>query len=260
MTTSLTPIDSGSLSVPTSSADPFAGLTPTDAPRIEAAMSVALADSTRTVYAHAWRAWERWCATRQITPLPATSAAVCAYLTERAGQGASVAVLDVACSAISYIHRSQGFGDPVVHEAVRLVGRGLRRTLGAAPRRPSTSARRGRDPPDRHRHRPRHPQGRPGRRDHPSRLRLRAAPPELTGLTLADIETRPGGLLLMVRRSKTDPEGHGQVVGVAHGQHALTEPAAALAAWTAVRGRAPGPLFTSLRHWSSPMNRSPAKR
>lgn len=51
-----------------------------------------------------------------------------------------------------------------------------------------------------------------------------------------------------MRRSKTDPEGHGQSVGVAHRQHALTDAVAALAAWTILRGNGPGPLFTSLRH------------
>lgn len=67
MTPSTVP-NTGSLSI--SSADPFAGLTPTDATRIEAAMSAAIADSTRAVYTHAWRAWERWCTTRQITAPP----------------------------------------------------------------------------------------------------------------------------------------------------------------------------------------------
>jgi integrase len=57
----------------------------------------------------------------------------------------------------------------------------------------------------------------------------------------------PTGLLLTVRRSKTDPEARGQVVGVAHGRHAVTDPVAALDAWIAVRGRVPGALFTSLR-------------
>lgn len=71
---------------------------------------------------------------------------------------------------------------------------------------------------------------------------------ELTRLTLEDVETKPGGLLLHVRRSKSDAEGRGQIVGVAHGQHALTDPVAAPASWTAVRGTAPGPLLTSLRN------------
>jgi integrase len=173
---------------------------------------------------------------------------VCAYLTERAERGASASTIDLACSAISYQHRSSGFPDPIGHQAVRQVRRGLR----AAPWAPHHVARHtrsaGRDPPDRHRRRPRHPKG---ARDAALILlgfasALRRS--ELTAMTLADIETRPAGLLLTVRSSKTDPEGRGQVVGVAHGQHALTDPVAAFAAWTAVRGHGPGPLFTSLRH------------
>lgn len=38
---------------------------------------------------------------------------------------------------------------------------------------------------------------------------------ELANLTLADLEPKPGGLLVHLRRSKTDPEAHGQVVGIA---------------------------------------------
>ncbi len=59
--------------------------------------------------------------------------------------------------------------------------------------------------------------------------------------------TKPTGLLITIRRSKTDPEGRGQLVGVAHGRHPGTDPVAALAAWLAARGTAPGPLFTSMR-------------
>jgi len=70
---------------------------------------------------------------------------------------------------------------------------------------------------------------------------------ELAALTLADLEAKPAGLLVRLRRSKTDPERRGQVVGIAHGQHALTDPIATLGAWLAVRGTVPGPVFTSLR-------------
>jgi len=252
MTTSLVPVtDPGSWTSPRLPADPFAGpssgLTDADATRIGAAMIAAHADSTRAVYGYAWRAWERWCGTRGIAPLPAGPLAICAYLTERADQGASVATLDLACSAIAHRHRRHGLTDPIGHEPVRQARRGLRRTLGTAPRRQAR------------------PLGIPeirrivccidrttakGARDAALILLGFAAAlrrSELTALTPADVELKPGGLLLTVRRSKTNPEGRGQIVAVAHGQHAVTGPVAAVAAWRTVRGSAPAPLFTSLR-------------
>ena len=57
---------------------------------------------------------------------------------------------------------------------------------------------------------------------------------------------RVAGLLLTIRQSKMDQEGHGQTVAVAHGQHALTGPVAAVSAWRVVRGGAPGALFTRI--------------
>jgi integrase len=211
-------------------------------------MTAALAESTRTVYAHAWRGWGRWCSTRAVTPLPASAAAICAYLTERADHGASAGTLDGAYSAVSYEHRSHGLDDPTLTEAVRQVRRGLRRTLGTAPQRlarplGTAEIRQIVTPIDRTTPK--------GARDAALILlgfasALRRS--ELTALTLADVEAKPDGVLLHVHRSKTDPDGHGQVVGVAHGQHAATDPVAALATWTAVRGTGPGPLLVSLRN------------
>lgn len=57
---------------------------------------------------------------------------------------------------------------------------------------------------------------------------------------------RPHGVLLTIRRSKTDPYADGQVVAVVHGQHAATDPIAALDAWLRHRGTEPGRVFTSL--------------
>ena len=71
---------------------------------------------------------------------------------------------------------------------------------------------------------------------------------ELTALTLGDVEARR--LLLDLRHSKTDQEGHGEVVGVAHGIHPITDPVAALDVWRGLRGRASRPLFT--RIWVRP--------
>jgi hypothetical protein len=48
------------------------GLTDADAARVAAAISAARAESTRTLYAHAWRQWERWCAAAASRPCPVT--------------------------------------------------------------------------------------------------------------------------------------------------------------------------------------------
>jgi integrase len=62
------------------------------------------------------------------------------------------------------------------------------------------------------------------------------------------MESKPGGLLLHVRQSKTDQHAEGQVVAVACGQYADTDPLATLDAWLDCRGREAGPLFTSMRN------------
>ncbi len=78
---------------------------------------------------------------------------------------------------------------------------------------------------------------------------------ELVALTLADVEHKPAGLLLNVHRPKSDQEGHGELVAVAHGQHAHTDPVAALAAWREIRGETPGALFT--RIWATSVSLEP---
>jgi hypothetical protein len=57
------------------------GLTDDDATRINAAITAAYAETTRAVYAFAWRRWVSWCTGRGIVAFPAKPAVVCAYLT-----------------------------------------------------------------------------------------------------------------------------------------------------------------------------------
>jgi integrase len=230
-------------SLPDTSCVPVA-LTADDADRIAAAISAARTESTRRVYAYTWGQWARWCATRKLTPLPGDPAALCAYLTERAAAGIAITSLDGACTAIRHVHRMHDLDDPVASETVRQVRLGLRRTYGTAPRRlarplSTTDIRqilRGMD-----RTTP------VGIRDAALMLLGYASAmrrSELVALTLLDVETKPDGLLVTVRRSKTDQQGHGQTVAVARGSRPETDPVAALTAWRKLRGHEPGPLFT----------------
>ena len=229
--------------------DPLpAGLTAADVARIAAVIDAGRAPSSRAVYACAWRGWTRWCATRDIPPTPASPHVVCAYLTERVEHGVSVSTLELACAAIGARHRDRDLPDPIRHESVRQVRRGLRRTLGVAARRPAhpldlaeiTAIAAAIDPTTL-----------AGARDRALVLLGYASalrPGELAALTLADLQAQPGGLLLHLRRSKTDQEARGQVVAVAPGRHPATCPLVALDTWLRRRGNAPGPVFTALRH------------
>jgi integrase len=220
------------------------GLTASDAQRVAAAIDAALADSTRTAYASAWRVWETWCRRRGIAALPAAPEALAAYLAERAESGICFGTLDGACSAIAHRHHQEGLPDPTAHVVVRRVRRGLRRIMGTAPRRqahPLTVGELDRlvskiDPLPAI-----------GIRDRAVILLGYASalrPGELSALDLADIIAKPAGVLVAVRRSKTDQDGHGQLVGVARGEHRRTDPIRALDAWLEIRPAGQGALFT----------------
>jgi integrase len=231
------------------------GLTVEDAQRIAAALSAAHAESTRRLYAHTWRVWERWCIVRGVAALPADPAAVAAYLVERAASGTAVATLNMACTAIRHVHRQHGLANPADDELVRQVRLGLRRTYGTAPRRlarPLTVAEIGQIIAAIDRTTP------IGARDAAIILLGYASAMrggELPALLLDDIEAKPGGILVTIRHSKTDQEGRGQVVAVAHGSYAATDPVAALAAWLKIRGDHRGALFT--RIWFSRVSDQP---
>lgn len=130
--------------------------------------------------------------------------AVCAYLADRAGSGITVATLNVACSALRDAHLAAAHPSPLDHPSVRRVRDGLRRLHGIAPRRQARALTVGelaqilagidRATPT-------------GARDAAILLlgyagALRRS--DLAGLDRTDLESRSAGLLVTIRRSKTD--------------------------------------------------------
>ena len=146
----------------------------------------------------------------------ATQAGLAAYPVERAAEGIAVKSLDPACTTIRHVHLLHGLDNPAEHETVRQVRLGLRRTYGTAPRRlarPLSADEIGQIVAPIDRTTP------IGARDAAMiLLGFASAMPgaELVALTLADVETKPAGVLLTVRRSKTDQDGNAQVVAVAY--------------------------------------------
>ncbi len=68
---------------------------------------------------------------------------------------------------------------------------------------------------------------------------------EICSLRFADVEFVQSGVLIHIRRSKTDQLGEGQTVAIPDGD--LIQPVRRIRAWLEVSGIASGPLFQTLR-------------
>lgn len=66
---------------------------------------------------------------------------------------------------------------------------------------------------------------------------------ELAGLELRDLDITREGVLVRIRRGKTDQEGHGRCVPLHPGRRGTTDPLYWLSRYLELRGRWPGSLF-----------------
>ena len=199
------------------------------------------AASTRSSYGTAWADFAGWCAARGISALPAVPEVVALYLSDRAGTLA-VSTLARRLVAIGHAHAGGGQPDPADSQAVRAVWRGIRRTHGVAVEGKTPllvgqlrAALAGLDDDRLH-----------VRRDRALLLigfagAMRRS--ELVALDAGDIERTDDGLVVTIRRSKTDQEGRGRKLGIPHGTHPDTNPVRAWQAWTDAAGVSDGPLF-----------------
>jgi integrase len=198
------------------------------------------AENTTRVYRTSWAQFSAWCAEHGVTPLPASAETVAFYVADLA-KVAKPATIDARLAAISAAHRAAGYDSPTKEEAVRLVRRGVRRTLGTAQRQvhPVTVPDLrtmlqglGTDPA--------------GCRDRALLLlgfagALRRS--ELVGLDVADLTGGTDGLTVCLRRSKTDQEGAGRTLGIPFGSNLATCPVRAWRAWLALSSITEGPAF-----------------
>jgi site-specific recombinase XerD len=201
------------------------------------------AASTRAAYASDWRIFARWCETHGLCSMPASPAAVAAFLADQVEQDMKPSTLGRRLAAIKYRHKTAGEESPTDDERVKAVLNGARRTIGVAPRKlaaatsektigMATLVR----------------PGLAGLRDRAILLlafSLAARRSELVALDVEDIEECPEGLRVRIRRSKTDQEGQGTVVAVCRGS--IADPVAAVQDYIKAGGIESGPLFRRIR-------------
>lgn len=70
---------------------------------------------------------------------------------------------------------------------------------------------------------------------------------ELAALCVGDVQIEEEGLRILIRRSKTDAEGHGREIGIPMGNKAEACPVLALAAYLNSARITEGPIFQSFR-------------
>jgi site-specific recombinase XerD len=209
-------------------------------------LAASRAENTTRVYRTGWKQFTAWCDEHGVRALPAGADTVACYVADLA-KTAKPATIDLRLAAISAAHRAAGHDTPTKQEAVRLVRRGVRRTLGTAQRqvRPVTVPELrtmleglGTDPA--------------GCRDRALLVlgfagALRRS--ELVGLDVGDVIEGTDGLTLHLRRSKTDQEGAGRTLGIPFGSNPATCPVRAWRAWLEVSGITEGAAFRALdRH------------
>lgn len=158
----------------------------------------------------------------------------------------NVSLLTRRISAISQAHQAAGFESPTQSPLVRQIMKGIRRTKGTAqggkcPVKHLRVIVAGLDP------------------ERPLDVRDRALMlvgfagafrwSELVGLNVEDFEFNDDGLVVHLRRSKTDPEGLGRKVGIPYGSTPATCPVRALQAWLDSLKVEKGPVFRTIdRH------------
>lgn len=196
-----------------------------------------LAESTLKSYAGDFEHFNAWGG-----HVPASASDVARYLSEHAPVLA-VATLERRLAAIAKAHRAAGFASPTKDELVKATFRGIKRVHGTAQRQAMALLRddlfmvldafgdRLKDARDR------------------ALLLVGFAGgfrrSELIGLNVEDVEHARQGIIITIRRSKTDQTGQGRRIGIPFGRTRHC-PVLALERWLTLSGIDGGPIFRPL--------------
>jgi len=212
--------------------------------RARAYERASLAPATLRAYAQSWRDFEAWCVLRGVDALPARPDDVGRYLAELADRGRKVGTIRRQVAAISRAHDAADVADPTASSRVRQIVAGIARTHGAPPKKKDALTL------DRLRAVLAQLEDESLRtlRDRALLLIGFAAAlrrSELVALNVADLRWETSGVVLTIRRSKTDREGKGREIGVPRLDDETLCPVRALRAWLDIAQIAEGPVFRS---------------
>jgi integrase len=209
--------------------------------------AASMSENTRRAYASDWQTFATFARSIGADVMPATPDTVAAHLAALARAGRKASTVARAAAAIATAHKTAGHTSPTTHPAVVAVLAGIRRTLGTAPTKKApvvvddlralvatcdaTTA---------------------GLRDRAVLVVGFAGAfrrSEIAALTVADVAFDVDGVVVTLRRSKTDQEGAGRVVGLPYGSDPSTCPVRTLRRYLDAAGIVDGAVFRSVnRH------------
>jgi integrase len=209
-------------------------------------VEAAHAPATLRAYRSSWADFATWCIAHELPALPAAPETVALYVSDLASR-AKYATIQRRISAISQAHQAQQLETPTRSLIVRKTLAGIRRTHGTAQTGKAAAvtetirqlvATLGDDLP--------------GLRDRALILVGFAGAfrrSELASLDTADVTFDRAGLIVHLRRSKTDQGGQGTKKGLPYGSNPNTCPVRSLRDWLDAAGIGEGPIFRPIdRH------------
>jgi integrase len=210
----------------------LADVRPDLAAEAEELASGSLADATKRAHRADWQVFAEWCARHDFEAMPASVETAAGFLTDQA-KTKKVATLERYRSTIGKYHRLKGFSSPFVDERVKAIFRGIRRKKGVTQTQKK-----------------------------PMSILLAASVEdirnkavvlfglatsfrgkELCSLDVEDLTFVEAGVLVRLKKSKTDQEGVGREVGVPKLDMPEACPVRAIRSWLDVLGEDSGPLF-----------------
>jgi integrase len=220
--------------------------------RVQAYLESARARNTIRGYRSSFEQFQRWCDAAGLGSIPATDGTIALYLSSQAAR-LRPSTLEHHLAAIAKAHKAAGLPSPVQDSVlIRETLKGIKRTHGTAPSQKAPVLTEDlrvilRLLPD----------NLQGTRDRAILLIGFAGAfrrSELVSLDVGDLKFQPEGVLVKLRRSKTDQEGKGRYVAIPHGLHAETCPVQALEAWLNAAAVMEGPVFRPVRKGGSIWN------
>jgi site-specific recombinase XerD len=211
--------------------------------RARAYVRASRAESTRRAYSADWRNFTAWAASAGLAPLPASPETVGLYLAAEAAR-LRPGTLARHLVAITAAHRAAGHQLDTRASAIRETLTGIKRTHGTSQngKAPALVA-------DLKAMIEAQPDTLAGLRNRALLLlgfagALRRS--ELVSLDVSDLEFSSDGLVVTLRRSKTDQDAQGRQIGVPFGRRLKTCPVRTLQSWLEVAGITSRAIFREI--------------